>query len=392
MPSKRRHVVSAPVGRNQDLNLTVLTNPTGANGETPAVCKEVAKAVGRKALRVGKSIMLDFIKSVSTIFLLTLAAFSWHSCQKDNVLATKSNSAQEQQSGEREGLNCAQIKNAVYESEGMLVFTDEQHFHDCIECLEQELEAYNDAYEGQYPTATAEQLDFWDSLNNFNEWQPLLDFEASKSFVSLRSTVEQQSQLWLNAQTGETINFDNDPDDICPILDEETRTLFNSDGYVRIGNLVVSKQDWVDEPDAPGSCCAWLRSTKHEFDHNDDPYLSNRKIVAKIHVRSGIIKSILKGKIKHYRKVGGTYKMRRADMRLFVKGIPFNGNCDELTYAWNAFKDYKKRKKRTVKAKLSSLWCEAFVCSQLETWPKKRSGLGFFVDNESHGYALYLKK
>ena len=333
--------------------------------------------------------MLDFIKSVSAIFLLTLSTFFWHSCQKDNALATKSNSLLEQQSTDREGLNCTQIKNAVYKSEGMLVFTDEQHFNDCIECLEQELEAYNDAYENQYPTATAEDLDLLDSINNFNEWQPLLDFEVSKSFVSLRATVEQQSQLWLNAQTGETINFDDDPDDICPILDDETRTLFNSDGYVKVGNNVVSKQDWEDVPE--WDCCAFLNSTSYTFEYADDPYLYNRQVRAKIKIRSLPYKSSLKGKIKHYKKVGGKYKKRRADMRLLISGRPHDGNCRAALGAWSNFKGYKKRKVRRIKSHIWGEWREALVCENDPGYPTSRCGLGFFVDNESHGYALYLK-
>lgn len=326
----------------------------------------------------------------SRVRLRPCLTFFWNACQKDNAPATNSNASPEQQTTARDGLNCTQIKNAVYKSEGMLVFTDEQHFHGCIECLEQELEAYNDAYESQYPTATAEQLDVLDSINNFNEWQPLADFEASKSFTSLRSIVEQQSNQWLDGQTGESINFDNDPDEICPIMDEETRSLFNSDGYVKIGNDVVSKQDWEDVPE--WDCCAFLRSTKYTFDHDDDPYLFEREVRAKIKIKSGLVTSTLTGKIKHYKKVGNKYKKRRADMRLLIAGRPHDGNCRAALGAWSNFKGYKKRKVLKVKSRILDAWLEAFVCSDDPDYLTSRCGLGFFVDNDSHGYALYLKK
>lgn len=336
--------------------------------------------------------MLNYIKSTGTVLLVILAAFFWHSCQKDNAPATNSNASPEQQSTAREGLNCTQIKNAVYKSEGMLVFTDEQHFYDCIECLEQELKAYNDTYESQYPTATAEQLDVLDSINNFNEWQPLADFEASKSFISFRSIVEQQSNQWLDSQTGETINFDNDPDELCPIMDEETRALFNSDGNVKIGNEVVSKQKWADEAESIWDCCAFRRSSKYTFRKSDDPYLFEREVRAKIKIISRPYQSTLKGKIKHYRKVGNKYKKRRADMRLLIGGRPHDGNCRTALGTWSNFEGYKKRKVRTLKSHIWGYWREALVCEDDPGYPNSRCGLGFFVDNDSHGYALYLKK
>ncbi|GAB4498816.1 MAG: hypothetical protein OHK0019_34790 [Saprospiraceae bacterium] len=223
-------------------------------------------------------------KSLFLVLLFVLACFTVQSCLKESVPNGKETYEKENTVAYREGLNCPQIKSSVYQSEGKLVFSDYQHFYDCIECLEQDVEVYNDAYENQYPTATAEELDILDSINNFKEWQPLADFETSKSFTSLRSIVEQQSQVWLNAQYGETINFDNDPDELCPIIDEETRTLFNVDGYIKIGNEVVSMQDWADEAEtALWDCCAFYRSSKYTFDYADDPYLLNRQIRAKTH-------------------------------------------------------------------------------------------------------------
>lgn len=334
------------------------------------------------------------MKSAGLVLVLILTAIVWDACQKENVPIDNSNVLPDQQSTPREGVNCGQVKNAVYKSDGMLVFADEQHFNDCIECLEQELEAYNDAYESQYPTATAEQLDVFDSINNFNEWQPLIDFEVSKSFTSLRAIVEQQSNQWLNGQEGENFNFDNDPDNLCPILDEETRTLFNSNGYVKVGDSIVTIQDWADAALSIGDCCAWRRSEKYEFDANDKPTkLANRKVKAKVAVRSRPYDSALKGKITHYRKVDGKYKKRRANMRLGVQGIGFYGeDCTESIQIWSNHKGYKSRKTRRVVAHIRSLWREAIVCDDEERWYLKRSGLWFFVDDEDYQFSVYLKK
>ena len=83
--------------------------------------------------------MINFIKSTGVVLLVALVAFFWHSCQKDNAPASSSKASPEQQSTAREGLNCTQIKNAVYKSEGMLVFTDEQHFTTALNALNRNL-------------------------------------------------------------------------------------------------------------------------------------------------------------------------------------------------------------------------------------------------------------
>ena len=70
----------------------------------------------------------------------------------------------------------------------------------------------------------------------------------------------------------------------------------------------------------------------------------------------------------------------------------FDGECDETIYQWFAFKGYKNRKTRSIRDGIELLWREAIVCPDDPKWPKDRCGLGFFVDDDSHGFALYLKK
>jgi nitrite reductase/ring-hydroxylating ferredoxin subunit len=332
--------------------------------------------------------MSRIFSTLSVVFSL-VALCSFASCQKEKVV----NSEKEQEAASDRTVNCPLIKSNIVKTNGMLVFTDQRHFEDCIECLEQEVEDYNDTYEGQYPEATAGQLDSLDIVNGFNEWQPLVQFESQKSFVSLRSIVEAQSEQWLLAQNSETINFDNDPDELCPVMDEEERCLFNTDGLVKIGNNIVSIQNYGEQSMAIGDCCAWARKRKYTFDVNDDPYLVNRQLRAKIKVSSGVIVSKLKGKIKNYKKVSGSYKKRRADMRPLIGGIGFmQETCNPGLQVWSKFKNFKKRKTRKITARLWEVWREAIVCPSNTWYPTHRCSLSFFVDNETHGYLLPLQK
>jgi rubrerythrin len=304
------------------------------------------------------------------------------------------NSEKEQKAASDRTVNCPLIKSTVVKTDGKLVFTDRQHFEDCIECLEQEVEDYNDAYEAQYPVeTTAAQLDSLDDLYGFNEWQPLVQFESQKSFVSLRSIVEAQSNQWLSTQNSETINFDNDPDELCPIMDEVERSLFNADGLVKIGNDIVSIQENADQSMAIGDCCAWLKRTRQTFGYEQDPYLYDRRVVAKIKIRSYLIHSTLKASLKHYKIVDGKYKKRRANMKLSIFGIGFMPEtCQPSLQQWVKFKDYKKRRTRRIHDRRWLLQREAIVCPENTWYPTHRCRLSFFVDDDSHAYGLVLKK
>jgi hypothetical protein len=336
--------------------------------------------------------MFRSVITVSTSALLLVTA-TFYACQKDKIVPTEQSALQT--SDDRTppvNTDCPLIKSKVKNINGQLVFEDQMHFEKCIECLEQEVEAYNAAYESQYPFASAEQLDSLDDVNGFNEWQPLVDFAAEKGFNSLHSVVFNQSEQWLLAQNANTINFDNDPDETCPVMDEEERALFNASGFVRIGDNLVSIGQYA-EPDAVPDCCAWLKKRKYTFDVNDDPYLVNRQLRAKIKIKSGLVVSKLKGKVKHYKKVNGTYKKRRAPMRVTIVGrgmMP--SNCNPSLQGWSNFKGYKNRKTRKVTARIWSLWREAVVCTDDPAFPFSACTFGFFVDNDANAYALTLLK
>lgn len=337
--------------------------------------------------------MLRFLYALVAVLLL-MTIHSFFACQKEKSVLPEQESLNASERTSEGSVNCPLIKSAIKNVNGQLVFADRQQFENCIQCLEQEVEAYNDAYENSYPNASAEQLDSLDEVNNFNEWQPLINFELEKGFTSLRSVVYSQSEQWLLAQNASTINFDNDPDELCPIMDEEERALFNVSGTVKIGSEIVTISQYGDQEMAVPDCCAWLRKKTTTFDANNDPYLFNRQIRAKIKVKSGIVVSKLKAKIKHYKKnSSGNYKKKRAPMRMVIAGggmIP--SVCTPGSQVWSNFVGYKKRKTRKVVARIWSLWREAMVCPANPFFPVSKCSTAFFVDNDSHAYGLTLTK
>jgi hypothetical protein len=173
----------------------------------------------------------------SLVFLFACFVF-FYSCEKEtsaNLEAISQSSTNAlylngpSNSNDIDSTECVLLKNAVYKSNGMLVFQDMRHFENCAICLEQEYEAYNDAYDAQYLETTPEQLDSIDIINNFNEWMPYTNFESLHSFSSLRAKIEDEIVQWLETPA-DVINFEDDPDESIPVMDESERTLLNEDG------------------------------------------------------------------------------------------------------------------------------------------------------------------
>jgi hypothetical protein len=333
----------------------------------------------------------------SILFLLAigLAVNLVQSCKKTeaeqptNTEASQSDNSHPSNIVSERSFNCTLLKSDIVKQNGMLVFRDRQHYEECIQCLEKEVEDYNDAYVRRYPGATAAQLDALDDLNNFNDWEPLVQFEQEKSFTSLRSVVDAQNKQWLSNQFGETINFDESPDHNCPIQSVVERSFFNVNGSVKIGNDVINMDD-SDEPESI-DCCAFLKQTSFTFDLNNDPYLANRQVLCRIAVESGVVVSKLVGKTEHYRKVNGVYKLRRADMRQVIGGFGMDGsNCRPSIQPWFDSNDYEYRRIRHITARIWSLWREAVVCRSSQFFPTNRCSLVSFVDNESHVYGVIL--
>lgn len=330
------------------------------------------------------------MKNLLKFFTLSSFLLVWLSCTKENQNSLSSGSQLTTVKRDTlSAINCANVKNAIANVNGKLVFSSYQHFYDCIECLEQELEQYNTNYENQYPNATPEQLDVMDSINNFNQFFPLVQFEASKSFNSLRGLVANQSNTWLNAQAYQEPDFNQDPDMLCPIPDQITRSLFNTSGKVQIGNEEVSSADWTS-PDFL-DCCSFLHLSKFTFDVNNSPILKDRQIKARISIKSGIILSNLNGNITHYRKVGGTYKIRRARMRLAVGGIAMD-DCNPTFQNFEDWKGWANKSHRDINAEIWGLWREAITCSESPNFRANRCILTFLVDSETNAFALVLKK
>ncbi|MDZ4823024.1 MAG: hypothetical protein SH856_06160 [Flavobacteriales bacterium] len=107
------------------------------------------------------------------------------------------------------------------------------HYIQVYNCLEQEYEEYNDAWEIQNSSLTEDAYNALCESINFDEDKPLIEFETNLSFSSFRAYLLQQELLWL-----ENTNPDlaADPDNLNFFDDAVMETLWSATMDISIGD------------------------------------------------------------------------------------------------------------------------------------------------------------
>jgi hypothetical protein len=174
-------------------------------------------------------------KMKKVIYALFMGMFFFvTSCQKDvDLTESSASSASESKQGTPSTTQAAAFKVKV--EDGMLVFSDIDHFKATLEYLEGQVKDYNQAFEKQH--SKLNDFDFTKALEqaNFNEFQPLIDFERTRDYISLRNVVEAQMPAWLSKPV---LDMNTYPRRVS-VIGQELRTLVNRDYKVKIGNEVL---------------------------------------------------------------------------------------------------------------------------------------------------------
>jgi hypothetical protein len=316
------------------------------------------------------------------LFILMLIVSS--SCSKEktiifNEAKLKGKKEIEFRDGSFDLSECSSIKSAVTMSGGMLIFQDMEHFEKCALCLEHDYNVHNDQYEAQYPNASQEELDSFDIINNFNQWETYLQFENGLGIASLRAKLEADTDQWLASTPADSIDFANNPDDSVPIFWSPLRAMFNEDGYAIVG---YDTDDW-EERSFWGDCAFFATSSK-------DYFFSDRRINMKISVMSGLIASKLFGEIRHYKKVNNKYRLTRARLRIDVGGNSFDSECEEKLQLWTNFTTYKNRSSLQIGDIIWVLWREALVDKEHADWPGKACVAHGFWESDNNWFPVIL--
>ncbi len=336
-------------------------------------------------------------KLVFFAFLPLLALIFLFACNKNDDLPIDTTTTKEKPKQESNGdvsvtsrssidtSDCSFQLSQVTKSNGMLVFQDWEHFEKCAVCLENYYEFHNNAFDSLYLSSTAEQLDSIASLTNFNEWHTYEQFESNLNFSSLRAKVLNDSEDFLNGESADSIDLEEDPDALCPVFRTSERALLNENGEVLVDDTLRTKdEDWAAK--ILGDCAA-LKFKNETFTVD-----ANRKLKVWIGVKSHPYYSVLWGKMKYYKR-GPDNKFHsnvRADMRIRIDGKGFTINCEETTNRlWYKYKGYKYRTNLEV-TDIMVGYLQAFVDSGDPLWLTTHclTRAYLFNDNFYYPYAL----
>ena len=129
--------------------------------------------------------------------------------------------------------------NDIYNYNGILVFPSIERFVEVQNILNDQIEAAENAFLDQYSEYDDEALNEIEEEIGYNDNQPLIDFEQSFGFSSLRDHIATLEADWL--QNDELDNA-TDPDNHF-IVDEVVRTFLNVAAEVKIGSSIFIFRD-----------------------------------------------------------------------------------------------------------------------------------------------------
>ena len=118
--------------------------------------------------------------------------------------------------------------------DGILKFDSEEHVEEVMNMLRQDCETWDDLFMNNYGEMQEEELEEWEGILGYNEFQPLLEFEAqlNVSGLMLRDQQEAVVDTWLNNGMEGDIPIDS------VFIDEIEQSLYNQHREICIGEII----------------------------------------------------------------------------------------------------------------------------------------------------------
>ena len=163
--------------------------------------------------------------------------------------------------------------NGIYVENGMLVFSDVYQFQSTLECLEQQVQDHNQAFQDQYGYLGDEGVTSMLEQTNFNEFLPLENFEKGfGGYQSLRQVIEAQMPAWLKTPDLDINTYPRKN----VVGGQGLRTLVSSDYKVKVGgdimdfSLTANISNNSNSSSAVASSCGMMGfSAKSQFFDNN---------------------------------------------------------------------------------------------------------------------------
>ncbi|GEN76238.1 hypothetical protein [Chryseobacterium hagamense] len=148
------------------------------------------------------------------------------------------------------GIKAVNLDNSLATScqNNILIFPTLQDYENAIVKLDQQIEDYNDAFDQQTAGMTDTEADDYAESVDFDENQPLIDFEKELKFCSLRQHLANLDDAWLDQQVDGAWDLNTSPDEYY-IDDETERALLSLGsefivGDCKNGYTLYKRYDW----------------------------------------------------------------------------------------------------------------------------------------------------
>lgn len=256
----------------------------------------------------------------------------------------------------------AGVTITYFSGSGTLKFNTGANLATVLDRLDTDYETYNTNYENQYPSYTPDQLDYQDSISNFNEWQPIETFEALfPGFASKRKQLVNLETNYLNTAT--TLSETTDPDSLDLSSDVASNAIVNVNNKFIVGTTTYEyKKDGLyadgvkqqaenpSELSSPAAlspppsfttfalcnicdtCRNWERKSAWSSEYTDDKGRIWRfKQVLAIRGIYPDGRGYVRGTIKARRKVGTKWKRKRAYCWMQMAGTIWTNKCIQPT-------------------------------------------------------------
>ncbi len=212
-------------------------------------------------------------------------------------------------------LGCGNLINSLTVSNGKLVFTDNQHFLDLRQCLEDEQDRYLALFDATYPNRTDDEIEVIEEGVGFDENDVLYMFlDNLPGFNSLFEKIDGEELTWLaNGDTAAP-----DPDDHS-VIDIFERVFLNENSEVKISSesydfATLSGINYLAKTNT-ANCREGVSRTRWK-------YSSSGSRAAKVKVGIGWRPwgSEVVAKTKSYKRKKGKYKKYRTTISARVQG------------------------------------------------------------------------
>jgi hypothetical protein len=256
------------------------------------------------------------------LLVFTISVFTF-SCNKDDSALASPNTETIPpiiNSGSVEIRSDKNPLDAIILNQGILEFTDMNHFYNSVSYLDEKIDEHEDSFVSTYPDFTDDELNDKEEEINFNSFQPAIDFETSKGFSSRRSYIENATLNWLN---NEILDFNNDPDN-WDNLDDTERSFFNLNGEVKIGGTVHNLNNFYETNILAETCRGWWISWDEKtYDNN------KKKLKVRTKFASNAFRMKLSTRVKSYKKGFLFWKPYRTKIYASVGGLVYPANFCE---------------------------------------------------------------